>query len=155
MNIGQGWKMARFDLKNTSRNRSNWIVTKTYFEPAYFNITHIPVQRAFTVFSKYSGQSSMISLTWKIASTSLFRFLQFSCNCCCSTICLPAGGLFSNFSWREGKKKTLQQPARSALTNVEAVRKIKLFLAVFVPFYTRLHCFTGNRDKFGLNGAKN
>ena len=97
--------MARFDLKNTSRNRSNWIVTKTYFEPAYFNITHIPVQRAFTVFSKYSGQSSMISLTWKIASTSLFRFLQFSCNCCCSTICLPAGGLFSNFSWREGKKK--------------------------------------------------
>lgn len=49
-------KMASFDLKNTSRNRSNRIVTKTCFEPAYFHITHIPVQRAFTVFSKYSGQ---------------------------------------------------------------------------------------------------
>lgn len=103
----------------------------------YFHIIHIPLQKAFTVFSKYSvfdhpnsylanyvtndifNLKNSLHITIPINSSFLWN------NCCCSTICLRAGGMFS-FSWRGGKKAATTCEKR-ALTNIEAVRKEPLF----------------------------
>ena len=110
----------------------------------YFHIIHIPLQKAFTVFSKYSvfdHPNSYLANQFNLNNslhTAIPISPEFSLDKLVLQYELPVWLAVCQFCLARGKK-TSTTFAKSVLTNIEAARKKPLFLVVFVPGHTRLY----------------